>query len=284
MKIKVINDQYFGSERTHRYVMHVYRECVEKLIVTNTLVEVWSRTKGAHKHAKGSNCSQCSIFFQIYHSCADSLFLHLRLLFSKEEPHLANALLGLIKELSIKDFEDYYMKQYDHQLTSQEVAAIEPLFSLTARNLPKLNQLYIKRIEPYQSFAFHQPDNGKYYKVQTVHKKGEGIKFITHTRKQKFKRDLAAAKDMLNLLADVIHAYLKLSSKYFHIPAIYPQNSIDEIANLLGVDIDEKTLEDLRNDARKHTEKMVHILECGGGLNSHNRLLFERIKTVSKPS
>lgn len=282
MTIQEINERFFGKEKTNRYIMHIYRDCVEKLIITNTLVEVWARTKGVHEHVKGRNCNQCAVFFQIYHSCADSLFLHLRLLFSREEPYLADTLLKSIKELDIEDFKAYYNTQYEHVLINEEIEAIKPLFTLTEENLSKLAELYMKRVEPYQSFAFHQPHDGKYYKVNTTRKKGEGIKFVTHTKKQKFKRDLAAAKDMLDLLAEVIHLYLKLSSRYFHIFTIYPQNYIKEIAALLGVELDETVVNDLINDAVKRTEKMVHILECSGGLNSHNGLEFAKVKEAYK--
>lgn len=282
MKIQEINDRFFGEEKTNRYIMHIYRECVDKLIITNTLVEIWSRTKGAHEHVRGKNCVQCAVFFQIYHSCVDSLFLHLRLLFSREEPYLAYALLKSIRELDIEDFNLYYSTQYKHVLINEEIKATKPLFTLATENLSKLAELYMKRVEPYQSFAFHQPYNGKYYKVNTTHEKGEGIKFVTHIKKQKFKRDLSTAKDMLDLIAEVIHLYLKLSSKHFHIFTIYPQNYTKEIIALLGVELSETVTNELIDDTFKRTEKMIHVLECSGGLNIHNSLVHKQVSYAMK--
>lgn len=282
LKVQEINDTFFGEEKTNRYIVHIYRECIDKLIITNTLVEVWSRTKGAHEHARGNNCVHCAVFFQIYNSCADSLFLHLRLLFSREEPCLADALLRSIGKLDIEDFKSYYITQYEHVLIDEEIKSIKPLFTLTAQNLSKLSELYMKRIEPYQSFAFHQPHNGKYYKVNTTQSKGEGIKFVTHTKNQKFKRDLAAAKNMLDLIAEVIHLYLKASSKYFHIFTIYPQNYIREISALLGVELSETVTNELTEDTVKRTKKMIHVLECGGGLNAHNGLVHGQVSHAMK--
>lgn len=281
MKIEEINNKYFGSERTHRYLIDVFSECVEKLIVVNVLIEVWMQTNGAHKHDNGRVCNQCKLFYQICFSCIDSLFLHLRLLFSRQEINLANAFLTDLKELITDDFTEYYDSQYNHTLSEDEKKSLDQLFELATDNLPKISDLYMKRVEPYQAFAFHQPEDGKYYKVTTAHRKGEGIKYVTHTRKGKFKRDLEAAKVMLDLIADVIHAYIRLSSSWYHAQNIYPQNYVKETIALLGVEsVSDDITSEIINNATKHTEKMVHLLECSGGLNSHNGLIFKKIQSV----
>jgi hypothetical protein len=280
LKIETINENFFGKEKTNRYIMDVYRECVEKLIITNTLIEVWARTKGAHEHTKGRNCSQCALYYQIYHSCTDSLFLHIRLLFSRKEPFLAEAFLNSINDLTVEDFKKYYDTKYEHTLNTAEIEAINELFVLAKTNLAELKSLYMKRIESYQSFAFHQPDDGKYYKVTTTQKKHQGIKFVKYDKRQKFKRDLASAKEMLDLFGDIIHAYLKLTSTYFHVLNLYPKNYVKEVTELLGVELDAKTQNDMENDVITHTEKMVHVLECSDGLNSHNGLEFVKIKSA----
>ncbi len=280
LKLQKINQEFFGKERTNRYVMNIYRECVDKLITTNTLIEVWSRTKGAHEHINGRNCNQCDMFFQIYHSCTDSLFLHMRLLFSKEEPYLADAFLKTINNLNIDDFKSYYSTKYQHNLIPEEIGVIKPLPILAGENLSKISALYMKRIEPYQNFAFHQPSNGKYYKVDTTRQNGEGIKFVTHSRRQKFKRDLAAVKEMLDLFTEVIHSYLRLSSTYFHVLKVFPENYAKEMSTFIGVELSESVMSDIVNDITKHTGKMIHMLECGDGLSSHNKLEYIKIKAT----
>lgn len=281
MTVKEINEKFFGDEKTHRYLLDVYRECAEKLIVANVLVEVWAKTKAGHGHVKGRNCNTCAVFFQIYFSCADSIFLHLRLLFSRQEPTLANAFLESVGELNIGDFEAYYYDKYDHKVSEDEQKVIEPLFPLAKDNLLKISSLYLKRVEPYQAFVFHQPKDGKYYKVTTSQRAEEGMKYVTHTLSRKFKHDLRPAKEMLDLLADVIHMYLKVSSKYYHVLKIYPQNYVKEMVWILGVEqVGEKTINDMVNNAIKNTEKMIHILECSGGLNSHNGLVFSKINSA----
>lgn len=278
IKIETINERFFGSKKTNRYLVDVYKECAEKLITTNTLLEVWGRTKGAHAHERGKNCNHCAVFFQIYYSCVDSLFLHLRLLLSKEEPFLADDFLKSVKDLSVKDFKSYYQTKYEHSVTKDEEEVIKPLFALVNTNLNKLTELYRKRIEPYQAYAFHSPENGKYYKVNTSVKKGEGIKFVTHKKQPKFKRDLSAAKEMLNLIGKVFHDYLKLTSSYYHVNKIYTENYIKEIISLLGVELNEKDLDDLVKSTAQHTKEIVHVLECSSGLSSHNGLQSIKIK------
>lgn len=280
-KVEEINSMFFGDERTHRYLLDVYRECVEKFIVANVLVEVWARTKAGHEHIKGRNCNTCAVFFQIYYSCVDSTFLHLRLLFSRKEPALASSFLESVKALEMKDFKKYYDAKYDHKINKDEQKVIEPLFVLAEDNTQKISDLYLKRVEPYQAFAFHQPKDGKYYKVTTSERADEGMRFVTHTLEKKFKRDLQPAKEMLELIADVIHLYLRLSSKYYHVLKIYPKNYVDEMVSILGVEsVGEKTISEMINNATIATEKLIHLLECSGGLDSHNGLLVAKLQSA----
>lgn len=276
-KIEQINEDFFGKEKTHRYLLDIYRECAEKLLISHTLADAWLRTKGAHEHTPGRNCNQCVLFFQIYDSCVDSLFLHLRLLFSREESNLADSFLKAVEDLTLDDFKAYYSINYEYDLTSNELNTIKPLPTLAGNTIPKLSKLYIKRIEPYQSYAFHRPKDGRYYEVTTTRTDGEGIKYVTHNLKSKFKKDLWAATQMLNLLSDVIHMYLKVSSTYYHTLKIYPQNYPKEILSLIGVEVGEEVLSIMLKNITQHTKKMVHLLECSGGLNSHHGLIFKKL-------
>ena len=279
MKVEEINTKFFGDEKTHRYLLDVYRECVEKLIVANILVEVWAKTKAGHGHVKGRNCSTCAVFFQIYYSCVDSMYLHLRLLFSRKEPVLANAFLESVRDLNVEDYSSYYYSKYEHNINEDEKKVIEPIFSLAKDNLSKISDLYLKRVHSYQTFAFHQPKDGKYYKVTTGQRSDEGMTYVTHTLSLKFKHDLRPAKEMLDLLAEVIHLYLKVSSKYYHVLKINPENYVKEMVWILGVEeVGDKAIKGMITNAKAHTEDMIHLLECSGGLNSHNGLVFSKVK------
>ena len=284
-KVEDINVMFFGDEKTHRYLLDVYRECVEKFIVANVLVEVWARTKAGHEHVKGRNCNKCAVFFQIYYSCVDSMFLHLRLLFSKKEPALASSFLESVMALEMEDFRKYYDDKYDHEINKEEQNVIAPLFTLADDKAQKISELYLKRVEPYQSFAFHQPKDGKYYKVTKSERADEGMRFVTHTLEKKFKRDLQPAKEMLELIAEVIHLYLRLSSKYYHVLKIYPKNYVEEMVAILGVEsVGEKTISEMITNATIATEKLIHLLECSGGLNSHNGLLVAKLQSALRSS
>lgn len=283
MTVEGINEKFFGDEKTRRYLLDVYRECVEKLIVANVLVEVWAKTKSGHGHTKGRNCNTCAVFFQIYFSCVDSMFLHLRLLFSRQEPALADSFLKSVKGLVMDDYRSYYDAKYEYEINEVEQKVIEPLFPLTKDNLSKISTLYLKRIEPYQAFAFHQPKDGKYYKVTTGERAEEGMKYVTYTLSRKFKHDLRPAKEMLELLAEVIHLYLKVSSKYYHVLKIYPQNYVKEMVWILGVEqVGDEAIDNMIANATKNTEKMIHVIECSGGLNSHNGLIFKKIELAQR--
>jgi hypothetical protein len=285
MRIETINEKYFGDKKTHRYLLDVYRECVEKLITVNVLIEVWAGTKGAHEHTKGRNCSACTVFYQVCFSCIDSLFLHLRMLFSREEYGLADSFLNEVKELSVDDFKSYYKTKYEHEVSEAEQKTIEPLFALARDSLLKISSLYFKRVEPYQAFVFHQPEGGEYYNVTIKRQKGEGINYVTHVKKGKFKRDLQAAKEMLDLAAEVIHLYLKFSSKYYHTLDIYPRTYVKEIVALLGVEqVGKEAIDDIAINATIHSKQMVHVLECSGGLKSHNGLEVAKIKSAQRAS
>lgn len=277
MNIEEINKEFFGNENTHRYLMDVYRECIEKLIVANTMVDVWARTKGTHTHLGKSNCVLCTVFFQIYFSCVDSLFLHLRLLFSRKELGLADSFLSKVKDLNESNFISYYTNTYSHSVTPDERELIKPLFKLADDNLTKVSELYIKRIEPYQLFVFHRPEDGKYYKVTTTRKSGEGLKRVSHIKKNKFKRDLVCAKEMLDLLGEVIHSYLKLTSKFYYTSKICPEDYVKEVIVVFGVEVEEKAKGEIIDSATKHTKSMVHVLECGSALNSHNQLMWAKL-------
>lgn len=280
LKLAEINANFFGKENTNRYLLDVFRECIEKLIISNVLIEVWAGTKRHHEHTKGTNCSFCLMFYQIYYSGIDSLFLHLRLLFSGKEPLLASAFLDSVLDLTIKDFEDYYRKEYEYSLTKADKSLVKSLLSNVQKTKDDLSELYLKRVHPYQSFAFHQPVDGRYYTVTTKTEGREGIKVVTHTKNSKFRRDLRSAKEMLDLLSDVIHPYLKVSSTYYHTLKIDPKSYVYDISDLLGVKLDDKLLKNAITNATLHTEKMIHILDCSGGLKSHNGLVFQKIKTA----
>ena len=49
-----------------------------------------------------------------------------------------------------------------------------------------------------------------------------------------------------------------------------------ELANVL------QAVEDMITNANKHTEDMIHLLECSGGLNSHNGLVFKKIELAQR--
>lgn len=280
LKLAKINANFFGKEKTNRYLLDVFKECIEKLIITNVLIEVWAGTKRHHEHTQGKNCNFCLVFYQIYYSCIDSLFLHIRLLFSGKEPLLATAFLDSLTDLSIKDFEDYYRKEYDYTLKEADKSLIQELLLSVQATKDSLSKLYLKRVEPYQSFAFHQPVDGIYYSVKTTTEGREGVKVVTHTKNSKFRRDLRSAKEMLDLLSDIIHPYLKVSSTYYHTLKLDPKSYVFEICNLLGVEMEKKSLDNAITNATIHTEKMIHILECSGGLKSHNGLVFKKIETA----
>jgi hypothetical protein len=195
-----------------------------------------------------------------------------------KEPALASAFLESVIKLDQKDFIGYYTKRYDHTLTKRELDIVEPIYSLTKENIAKISKLYLKRVEPYQAFAFHQPDDGKYYKVTTSERKSEGITQVIHTLERKFKRDLHPAKEMLELLADVIHLYLKASSKYYHVLKIDPKIYVKEIVALLGVEsMGEEDIGRIMSNAVNGSKNLVRLLECSGGLNSHNGLVTAMI-------
>lgn len=280
LAIQSINNKFLGDNKTNRYLLDIYRETVEKLIVTNVLVEVWAHTKRNHTHTRGSNCSKCAVFLQIYHSCVDSVFLHLRLLFSMKEPFLADKFLIAINSLTIDDFEAYYLSKYDCVLTPNDKRSIKSLIDASLLVKPKLETLYIKRIEPYQSYVFHQQADGSYYTVNTRTEAQEGMKVVIHSKNTKFSRDLRSAKEMLDLLGGIVHQYLKVSSTYFHTLKLNPKSYVTEISELLGVELDKKTLSNVILNAEKNTEDMVHLLECSGGLKSHNGLVFAKIDSL----
>ena len=107
--------------------------------------------------------------------------------------------------------------------------------------------------------------------------------YVTHTLSRKFKHDLRPAKEMLDLLAEVVHLYLKVSSKYYHVLKIYPQNYVKEMVWILGVEqVGDEAVEDMITNANNHTEDMIHLLECSGGLNSHNGLIFKKIELAQR--
>lgn len=276
-KIEAINYDFFGTKKTNRYLIDVYRECIEKLIVANVLIEVWAGTKRHHKHTVGKNCNFCAVFYQIYYSCIDSLYLHIRLLFSEKEPLLAASFLKAVMGLNIQDFEKHYNEKYGYKLSKTDKKAIASLLSSAPTAQADLSKLYLKRVEPYQSFSFHHPDDGKYYAVKTTTESHEGVRVVTHTKSSKFSRDLRAAKEMLDLFGSIVRQYLKVSSTYFHALKIYPESYVLETCKLLGVQLDEKALSTVVLNAEKNTEGMIHVLECSGGLHSHNGLVFAKI-------
>ena len=278
-KIALLNDSFFGRDTTKRYVMRVYSDCLEKIILVNTINELWVRDEAHHNHVEGVGCSKCDVFSQVSYSCTDSLFLHLRLLFSREEPLLASDFLNTLSGIDKDDITVYFKMRYDYALSEAEFKNLQQVIDSADSAVGKISKIYIKRIEPYQSYVFHQQVNGRHYKVaSSAIKGGSGLKIINNIKSDKFKRDLVSARDILVEFSEVLHHYKKTFCVYQNNTKINVDNYVAEITKLINACVQKDEIDQIVKVTTSHVDNLVHALECSDGLKNHNTLTSIALK------
>lgn len=278
MSIKELESRYFGRDKTKRYMLEVYRECVDKIITANVLFELTQKHLEREEHTQGHSCQECLVLNILADSCTDSLYLHLRVLFSKQEPDMAYSFLNDVTKLKFVDFEEYFKNKYTYDF--KESALVDTLTDTAEGNLGRISRLYLARIEPYQKFAFHQQENETHYKVSSQHTNLGGLKIIKNTRKKKYRQDISAARDMLEAFSQVVHEISKLACMHDYRQTYLVTKLAESIINLVDIETLPGERSRIIQSTKDNTSDIVHIFECGSGLNRHNQLVFMQIHKI----
>jgi len=280
--ITKINNDYFGEVREKRYLMEVYRDCLEKLITCGVVNELYiiKRKSKEHDHTGQGLCQSCIGMGVIRDSMFDALVLSLRLLFSENHKRLARDFLKAVAKLDRRDFESYFKQKYDYQISNKELDDVSIIASKSNDAKKNINSVYVEHLNPYQSNVFHQSNNGLHYDVK--HTEGEffGMKSNMYTRSVKFERNLKPYRNMLGELASVIHDFTRYttSSKFFR--EIYIDQYISDCIDLFSISIDEVAKENMRDLIKSSLEDHLHVLVCGDGMAKHNYLAGLRIQKL----
>ena len=273
-----INNDYFGEVREKRYLMEVYRDCLEKLITCGVVNELYILRLKDHDHSGQGLCQSCTNMSVIRESMFDALILNLRLLFSVKHKRLAHDFVKSVAKLDREDFKTYFNQKYDYDISDKELDVISVIAVNGNNAKEKINGIYTERLNPYQENVFHQSNSGLHYEVE--HTVGEffGMKSNVYKRSVKFERNLKHYRDMLGELASVIHDFTRYttSSKFFR--EIYIDRYILDCIDLFSISVDEATKEDIRNLIASDLEDHLHVLKCGEGMSKHNYLTGLRIE------
>ena len=277
-----INNDYFGEVREKRYLMEVYRDCLEKLITCGVINELYILQRKDHDHSGQGLCQSCTNLKVIRDSMFDALILNLRLLFSVNHKRLAHDFLKSVARLDRKDFESYFKQKYDYDISEKELDDVCTIAHNSNNAKEKINSVYVARLNPYQSNVFHQSNDGLHYDVE--HTEGEffGMKSNMYKRSVKFERNLKHYRDMLGELAAVIHDFTRYttSSKFFR--EIYIDRYILDCIDLFNITVDEAARENMRELITNDLEEHLHVLKCGEGQAKHNYLAGLRIERLLK--
>ena len=211
--IAKINNDYFGDVREKRYLMEVYKDCLEKLITCGVVNELYiiKRKSKEHNHTGQGLCQSCISMSVIRDSMFDALVLSLRLLFSNKHKRLARDFLKAVAKLDRNDFESYFEQKYDYRISDKELDEVSIITSKSNDAKKNINSVYVESLNPYQSNVFHQSKDGLHYDVK--HTEGEffGMRSNMYTRSVKFERNL---KPYRNMLGAVSYTHLTLPTIY----------------------------------------------------------------------
>lgn len=277
-KIIKIREKYFGGERDTRYILKVYRDCLEKLILSAIVTELFTINATRHTHPKNTLCRKCDILLQVSDSCYDSLYLHLRLLFSMNHKKLAHTFLEDVASLKEKDFRDYFARVHGCTLSSESINEMTTVATEATKTLAKIKKLYTKHISRYQTEVFHQSKSGRHYNVEHKVEDSDGFPINIYVRSSKFTRNPKAASDMLGLLSSCVHDYMRLTGTYYHMNTIKPEDSIKDISDLFNIEYDQSEVDKMIKLISDDLNDHIHLLECGDGLRIHNQLQFMMMK------
>ena len=281
-RISKINEQYFGDIREKRYLMEVYRDCLEKLITCGLINELYILRLKDHDHSGQGLCQSCSNLRVIRDSSFDALVLNLRLLFSPNHKRLASDFLKATSRLNDQDFVDYFKVAYDYDVSVDEISNLTGIAEASSEASERINTLYVDKLNPYQSNIFHQSSSGRHYQIE--HTEGEflGMKSNIYKRSVKFERNLKNFRDMLGQFAKIVHNYMRFTTSSKFLREIYIDQYILEGIGLFNLNIQDSDSERIRDQIKDDLEEHLHVLVCGDGSSKHNYLSSLRIEKYYK--
>lgn len=277
-KIKSIREEYFGKDRERRYILQVYKICVEKLIVSNLITELLIANTNQHDHTNKVLCRACKTMFELRDSCFDSLYLHLRLLFAKGNKKLAHQFLSEVSNLTLNDYMEYFLESYSYALSAQNKGKLGKLSQQSKDALATIEKLYKESIGPYQMNAFHQADDGVHYDVK--HEVGDwfGLPSNIYTRSSRFSRNPKPVREMLGVLVTVLHDFMRMTGIHYYLDEVKVEPIARDSIGLFNIRIDEATISKSIAEMDSSLKDHLHILDCGDGLSLHNQLQFLMIQ------
>ena len=279
MKVKSINDTYFGKDPTKRYLVRSIRKAAENLVATELSLRFYDEIKAKHTCPNNervvASCAYCDNYNILLDAYLDAAYLSARLIFSKGHKALAGDFITDILALDKCCIEQYYFDKYDYEFTDN--GELKELHEL-ANSVAKVIKTKYKTIENYQTYKFHQPTDQVVADTATKVQNFGGYKLNVTEKKSKQTSNTKDLLDMLVSLSGLIDRYshlVSLPNIQWQIPI---KRTVEATKLLFSIDVDKEKEEKIIAETEKFIEPINKMLNCGTGLKNHNALQFQKIK------
>lgn len=279
MKVKNINDKYFGKDPTKRYLVKSIRKAAENLVATELSLRFYDEIKAKHTCLNSERvmafCAYCDNYNTLLDAYLDAAYLSARLIFSKGHKALADDFITDILVLDKCCIERYYLDKYDYEFTDNgELKELQELATNVAKNIKNK----YKTIENYQTYKFHQPVDQVVADAATRVQDFGGYKLNVTEKKSKQTNNTKDLLDMLVSLSGLIDRYSHLVSQPNIQEQIPVKRTVESMKLLFSIDVEKEKEEKIIAETEKFIEPINKMLNCGTGLKNHNTLQFQKIK------